>query len=528
MLRSISATLFGAHAVPWDAKRFGGTRTAIVCLVLSAPAAEAQDPGRRDSVIALPGVTVTASRFPQSILTTPLAMTTIGTAELRATSGYGLNDALTLVPGVLAQSRAGGSDVRIVIRGFGARGAGDRSNAGTSRGIRVLIDGIPETEPDGRTSFDQIDLAAAEGIEVIRSNASAVWGNAAGGVINVLTVPRFDERGLEAQPIYGSFGLERYALRGQLPLGEGTGYFSFVNSTLEGWRAHSEARRALLNVGAQGIIGERTKVGLFASGANNLFQIPGPLTWAEFQSAPRSANAGYAQRDERRWNRVARLGGTVEHSLSDATTIGGMLFLNPKMLQRSERGTFRDFTRHHVGGNLIAKHTMTHSSAFKSSILVGADEAYQDGAILFYALSPTAGRGTELRDNKGEGANNIGAFAQAELTFAERLEINLGARWDDISYYYRSHINPALDASRSFRRLTPKIGVNYRLTEHSSLYANVGGGVEAPAGNETDPAPPLDTQLAINPLLDPIRSTTYEVGFKSLAKRSELSSTLGS
>ena len=87
------------------------------------------------------------------------------------------------------QARYGTSDVRIAIRGFGARGAGDRSNAGTSRGVRVLLDGMPETEPDGRTSFDNIDLASAEGIDVIRSNASALWGNAAGGVISVSTVP---------------------------------------------------------------------------------------------------------------------------------------------------------------------------------------------------------------------------------------------------------------------------------------------------------------------------------------------------
>jgi iron complex outermembrane receptor protein len=47
----------------------------------------------------------------------------------------------------------------------------------------------------------------------------------------------------------------------------------------------------------------------------------------------------------------------------------------------------------------------------------------------------------------------------------------------------------------------------------------MGGGVEAPAGNETDPAGTYgqDTVTAINPLLDPIRSTTYEVGTKGLA-----------
>jgi iron complex outermembrane recepter protein len=54
-----------------------------------------------------------------------------------------------------------------VIRGFGARGAGDRSNAGTSRGIRVIVDGVPETELDGGTSFDGIDLASAEHMEIV-------------------------------------------------------------------------------------------------------------------------------------------------------------------------------------------------------------------------------------------------------------------------------------------------------------------------------------------------------------------------
>ena len=115
-------------------------------------------------------------------------MTVIGKTELENRRGSSLDEVLHAVPGVFAQSRYGTSDVRLVIRGFGARGAGDRSNAGTSRGIRVLLDGIPETEPDGRTSFDLIDLAAARKVEVIRSNASALYGNAAGGVLDITTV----------------------------------------------------------------------------------------------------------------------------------------------------------------------------------------------------------------------------------------------------------------------------------------------------------------------------------------------------
>ena len=133
---------------------------------------QADSVARRDSLArSLAPFAVRATRSTQSSFTAPLAITHIDKSQFAGTSGFGLNDALGNVPGVLVQSRYGTSDVRIAIRGFGARGAGDRSNAGTSRGVRVLLDGMPETEPDGRTSFDNIDLAAAEGIDVIRSNA---------------------------------------------------------------------------------------------------------------------------------------------------------------------------------------------------------------------------------------------------------------------------------------------------------------------------------------------------------------------
>jgi iron complex outermembrane receptor protein len=493
--------------------------TTAAVVAVGASAAPAQEPASRDSIAPLPAVTVTATRVPMAVLTTPLAVTKIEPAELRSRSGFGLDEALRLVPGVLAQSRYGTSDVRIVIRGYGARGAGDRSNAGTSRGIRVLVDGIPETEPDGRTSFDQIDLAASEAIEVVRSNASSVWGNASGGVINVLTLPATGDPRIEAQPVFGNFGLQRYAARGSLPLGaSGTGYFNFTHTNWDGWREHSSARRVLLNIGAVGSLGERTRVGVYASGANNLFHIPGPLTQAQVDQDPRRANATYAARDERRHNRVMRLGTTVEHATDSATSLSAMLFVSPKYLQRSERNTFRDFTRYHVGGNVTGRRQIALSPAARMTVSVGADEAYQDGAILFYSLTPQGTRGAALRDNKGEGANNLGVFVQDEIWLRERLGVTLGARYDNVTYNYRSYITPELSDRKSFARVMPKVGLTWLFDPTRSIYANVGGGIEVPAGNETDPAGTFgqDTVYAINPLLEPIRSTTYEIGVKSI------------
>jgi len=474
----------------------------------------------RDTVV-LPPITVTATRQATSIFAVPLAVTQIKKRELFGTTGYGLDDALALVPGVIAQSRYGNQDVRIAIRGYGARGAGDRSNAGTSRGIRVLLDGFPETEPDGRTSFDGVDLAVAQGVEVVRSNASAVWGNGSGGVVSISTLPDASAPPLALEPSAGSFGLRRYTARGSLSLGaEGRLGVSFVRSDADGWRAHSASRRSLLNISMLAPVGDRTRLGVFAVGSDNVFRIPGPLTAAQVAANPRQANATYAGRDERRDNRVARLGLSLDHQASERVGLTATLYANPKALQRSERGTFRDFTRYHIGGSGTVRIATPLGGTVRGTLLAGGDYALQDGAILFYNLTPQATRGDTLRDDKAEGARNAGVFVTEELTFGadERWSVALGARYDDITYDYRSFIKPSLNARRAFTGVTPKLGVTYRLTPQHSIYASLGGGIEVPAGNETDPAGTFgqDTVTAINPLLSPIRSTTYEVGTKRL------------
>lgn len=463
-------------------------------------------------------VTISATRTATPLFRVPFAVTLIDKSAFDNKRGFSLDEAVAHVPGVFAQSRYGTSDVRLNIRGFGARGAGDRSNAGTTRGIRLLIDGIPETEPDGRTAFDLVDLAAVSGIEVVRSNASAIWGNAGGGVVAIRTVSAFDEPFGRVSQLGGSYGFRRTALEGGVRLGPGSLAVTFTNTMQDGYRDHSDSRRALVNASISSPVGDATHLGVFLSAANNLFRIPGPLTMAEALADPRAANAVYAARDERRRNRLARIGITVDHELGSSSSLSGTLFLNPKYLQRSERGTFREFNRHHFGGTVAYRNSYAISQRVAATTIAGADGALQDGSILFYSLTADGTRGTELRDNKGEGAINTGVFVQEQLSFGNRLGLDLGARWDRIRYDYRSYINPRLNDVKDFARVTPRVGINYRLGATHSVYASIGGGIEAPAGNETDPASTFgqDTVTALNPLLEPIHSITYELGTKRI------------
>ncbi len=464
-------------------------------------------------------ITVSATRYPENILEIPYAVSILTKEQFQNIKGYGMDEVFSTIPGVLGQSRAGNQDIRIVIRGFGARGAGDRSNSGTSRGIRIMLDGIPETEPDGRTSFDNIDLTLADNIEVIRSNSSALWGNAGGGIINISTTPSFETPFISLGGLVGSFGLQKFTMQSGAILGVGKLSVAVSNINFEGWRKHSGSKRTVVNVNLQSKLSDQTRLGVYLVGTGNLFHIPGPLTQDEFNKDPRQSNSTYLSRDERRYNRLGRFGVSLDHSFDDMNEISAMVYGNPKYLQRSERGTFRDFTRYHLGGNFLYRNNAELSSKIKNQLTLGIDEAYQDGAILFYSLSATNGRGSTLRDNKREGANTFGAFVQDEIRINEKLSILAGGRYDKITYYSESYITPKFGLqNKTFERFTPKAGITFMFSPTHSIYANLGGGVEVPAGNETDPASTYgqDTVYLINPLLEPITSTTFEFGTKHL------------
>ena len=143
----------------------------VFCL-LAPRVGFAQDAPADTAVVPIQGVVVTGTRVPERVLKIPGGVTLVPKGDFGATRNISLKDALGFVPGVFMQSRSGAQDVRITIRGFGARGNGDRSNAGKTRGIRVLTDGVPITEPDGRTSLDFADL----GCDGARSGRCAATG----------------------------------------------------------------------------------------------------------------------------------------------------------------------------------------------------------------------------------------------------------------------------------------------------------------------------------------------------------------
>src|SRR5262249_6707100 len=191
-------------------KRGSATCAAILGLCLARVAAgqdlEAPLTVPAQPPLALEPVVVTATREPQPLADVAGSVSVVQQLDIQgAQKTVGLEEVLDRVPGVLAQSSQNyAQDVRIQIRGFGTR------SAFGVREIKVLVDGIPITEPDGQTQFDDIDLGAMRRIEVLRGPAGALYGNASGGVIQLFTENAPPVPTAEVVLTGGSYGLGKY------------------------------------------------------------------------------------------------------------------------------------------------------------------------------------------------------------------------------------------------------------------------------------------------------------------------------
>ena len=116
------------------------------------------------------------------------------------TSKSSFSDFTNSIPGLYSSSSNNFSqDLRISIRGFGAR------SAFGIRGIKLIVDGIPETTPDGQSQLDNLPLGLISNIEIIRGPSSILYGNSSGGVININTLSDSSLPYFRTSAIFGAY-----------------------------------------------------------------------------------------------------------------------------------------------------------------------------------------------------------------------------------------------------------------------------------------------------------------------------------
>ena len=216
----------------------------VLCIAIASTATHAvAQIASSDGAVRLAPVVVTATRTEASAFDVPASIDRIGGDAIRdGRAQVNISESLGGVPGLVARDRQNyAQDVQISVRGFGAR-----STFGI-RGVRLYVDGIPATLPDGQGQITNVDLGSSDRIEVLRGPFSALYGNSSGGVIQVFTEEGSGAPALDASVSGGSFGSRRVGAKASGAVGD-VGYVvsgSVFNT--DGYRDHSAAERHIGN-----------------------------------------------------------------------------------------------------------------------------------------------------------------------------------------------------------------------------------------------------------------------------------------
>jgi iron complex outermembrane receptor protein len=489
--------------------------TAATCALLCLPAVSLAQQAAGDEAI-----TVTATRNERPSLEVPASIDRVYGDEIHsARPQVNLSESLGAVPGIVAQNRQNyAQDLQISSRGFGAR-----STFGI-RGLRLLVDGIPASMPDGQGQVSHIDLGSAERIEVLRGPFSAMYGNAAGGVINVFTQSGSSAPGLDASVEAGSYGTWRAGVKA----GERSGSTDWLGSgarfETDGYRDHSSARRDDLNAKLRFGLGSPTSVTVVANYFNSPeVQDPLGLTRAQLDADRRQAGTGALQFDTRKSVLQNQAGATLEHRMG-ATTLSASLYGGARTLRQylaftgtgaTSSGGVVNLERNFGGAGLRLAHDATLAGR-PLSLNLGAEYEVQDEHRRGYVNN--FGDLGGLKRDEDDSVVGTGVYAQAEWRPADKWIANVGVRasrvaFDSVDHYIVLPSNPDDSGNRNFSATTPTAGLLYRILPTASAYVSYGEGFETPTFAELAYTP---GGTGLNFALEPAKSRHWEAGIKAL------------
>ncbi len=428
--------------------------------------------------------------------------------EIRRWRPRHIADALAGEPGMSLYDDLGSPFKQtLVTRGFTASPV-----VGLPQGISVFIDGVPVNEPDaGQVNFDLLPLDRLREIEVLSGTASLLGPNSLGGAVNLVT-----RRGAGAphgEVALGAGSFDRYSA--DVSTGGAARGWSFYagagHDRERGWRQRTAARRTngFLNLGQ---FGERTGIGIQTSWVGSRAETAGSLPLSVYTTRADS-NLSAGDFEDLTQLHVAVTG------YRDVAGGRGSFNLYARRhtaerfnVNQVDDPDVRGFSRNNIVGATADWSTVGTVGAGTIAVRLGAGGQGSRTAIALFAERIEPG----LTTNVESPIRKFDLFAIADYRVG-RVTLSGGARYDGVRIPFRNRLQPERDTTSTFRRLSPRAGVNVELTSGMSLYTSIGGSFRAPAVIElacADPEEPCPLPFALgdDPPLAPVVATTVEVG----------------
>ena len=438
----------------------------------------------------------------------PLSITKIKVPRLWSKQQLSLQEYINSIPGVVTfNANNFAQDLRISVRGFGAR------SAFGIRGIKIIIDGIPETTPDGQGQLDNLPLQLIENIEVIRGSSSLRYGNAAGGVIFIETLNKiennFHELGLRGaqnnyKQTYYTSGLKFQKSEWLLHLNHQDG---------DGFRENSRFESTQFNVRGNYFLSNKTKLGFQFNSTNSpLAEDPGGQNFDSFKNSPSKA------RDR---NVLFKSGEKINH-IKSAMNInyenGNFLFNSYSFISNR---TFNAKLPFNFGGIVsLNRNYYGHGSYFTNKS--------QGNKIRFttqigYDIASQSDKRKRYKNNEGKkGDKTLGqieSFQSFGIYFVEnisfgRLKLNGGIRRDNNLLKVNDNFISNGDDSGNIKlsAWSNEIGLSYKILEKSYLFVNSSKSYETPTLSELS-ANPIE-KGGFNDLLGVQKAKNFDFGLK--------------
>jgi iron complex outermembrane recepter protein len=517
MIESATPALVPEHVH----RNFSLNRIGQACAVLFAGSlcitvAHAQSEATKQ----LEEVVVSGSRTEQRRFDAPGAIDSVTVDPFRTASPLvNLSELMGAVPGLQIRDRQNfAQDLQLSVRGFGTR-----STFGV-RGVRLLIDGIPATMPDGQGQAATASLTSAKRIELLRGPIAQLYGNAAGGVLQVFTkdppiTPDKPEYSLSAGA--GSDGQRHYAAGiggGSETLG---GVLDVSRYSTDGFRDHSAARREQLNAKVVAKPSSDTTL----TGIVNLFdqplaQDPGGLTRAQFEQNPRQVVPQVNTFNTRKTIEQQQAGLVIDHKLSAADSLNARVYGGARKVDQKlafNANGVVNLDRNYGGVGVSWTHaTQVNTLPLRWTVGVEADRMKETRK----GFNNVFGENGALTRNEDDTARNTDVFGQIDWTFTPDWQAIAGVRASKVKFNFDDRFNTGANNTSGnveYRNTSPVVGLVWHAAETLNVYANLGTGFETPTLAESANRPTNPPGPNLN--LKASKSTQGEIGVKMRSGR---------
>lgn len=482
-----------------------------------------------DDIKQLAPTVVTATRIETNSFDLPASIDVVDSKQIHEQQlQTNLSESMVRIPGVILANRQNfAQDLQISSRGFGAR-----APFGV-KGMRIIIDDIPATMPDGAGQGATISLGATDRIEVLKGPFSSLYGNGAGGVLQAFTEDGKGSPKITNNSVFGSYQTTREELKVS---GKENNVSYLLDSSwfsTDGYRNHSSTDRYQTVAKVSWDVNQDTKLKFSANSFHQNAEDPLGLTLNQFAYNPRMAGGSssddgssaasitYNTRKKIDHNQV---GLVLDKQINENNSFKVITYYGTRKVLQFQSFTALgvvDLDRGFGGINLRYTHQ---GQVADKPIRITAGLDYDKSLEIRKAYDSNLGvAGSTLKRNENDAVHNLDPYLQATLKLNDKVEVTGGARHSNVKFNVDDRLNATSSADYNsgnvaYSKTIPSLGVLYHLTSSTNFYANAGEGFETPTFAEI--AYSLNTDNTVNAKksnynLKPSESKTYEVGIKS-------------